>query len=79
MTLAAIVPTIARIGECPGALRRGIVAGICWGLTVGLGLPLLALLDRGVVCLSDVAVTTVVSVVAGILTIGPLAVFRRTV
>jgi hypothetical protein len=72
MTLA----TMMRIGECPGALPRGILAGVGWGLTMGLALPLLSFLDCGVVCLSDVAVTTVVSVAAGILAIGPLAAFR---
>jgi hypothetical protein len=69
--------TIMRIGEGAGALPRAILAGTAWGLTMGLALPLLSFLDCGVICLSDVAVTTAVSITAGILAIGPLAAFRR--
>ena len=60
-----------------GAWPRGILTGTAWGLTMGLGLPLLSFLNCGVICLSDVAFTTAVSVVAGIAVIGPLAAFRR--
>jgi hypothetical protein len=60
-----------------GTLSRGILAGTAWGLTMGLGLPLMTYLNCGVICLSDVAFTTAVSVVAGIAVIGPLAAFRR--
>lgn len=60
-----------------GAVRRGIVAGTGWGLAMGIGLPLMTFMNCGVICLSDVVITTIVSVVAGIATIGPLAAFRR--
>ena len=60
-----------------GAVPRGLAAGTAWGLTMGLGLPLLTFANCGVICLSDVAYTTAVSVVAGIAAIGPLAAFRR--
>jgi hypothetical protein len=68
-----------RLGERlpTGALPRGIFAGAAWGLMVGLGLSVLSFLDCGVICLSDVAITTALAVVAGILAIGPLAGFRR--
>ncbi len=59
-----------------GAVRRGILAGTAWGLTMGLGLPVIAFLNCGVICLPDVAFTTAVSVVAGIATIGPLTALR---
>ena len=42
---------------------------------MGLALTALKFQDCGVVCLSDVAVNTAISVVAGILTIGPVAAF----
>lgn len=58
------------------ALRRGVLAGAAWGLTMGLGLPLLNFANCGVICLSDVAFTTAVSVIAGVAVIGPLAAFR---
>jgi hypothetical protein len=60
-----------------GTVPRGLLAGAAWGLTMGLGLPLMSFADCGVICLSDVAITTAVSVVAGIAVIGPLAAFRR--
>jgi len=44
---------------------------------MGLGLPLLNFANCGVTCLSDVAFTTAVSVVAGVTVIGPLAAFRH--
>jgi len=65
-----------RSWKAAGALPRGLLAGAAWGLTMGLGLPLLNFANCGVICLSDVAFTTAVSVVAGIAVIGPLAAFR---
>jgi hypothetical protein len=76
MTVAATLRNRDRISA--GAMPRGLVAGGAWGLTMGLGLPLLNFANCGVICLSDVAFTTAVSVVAGIAVIGPLAAFRRT-
>lgn len=76
MTIAATART--RDWILAGALPRGLLAGAAWGLAMGLGLPLMTYLNCGVICLSDVAFTTAVSVVAGIAVIGPLAAFRRT-
>jgi hypothetical protein len=75
MTLATTLRLVERIPT--GALPRGILAGAAWGLMVGLGLSVLSFLDCGVICLSDVAITTALAVVAGILAIGPLAGLRR--
>ena len=73
--------TIAALRSCEwmpaGTLPRGLIAGTAWGVTMGLGLPLMIFLNCGVICLSDVAFTTAVSVAAGIAVIGPLAAFRR--
>ena len=55
-----------------GAMPRGLLAGAAWGLTMGLGLPLLNFANCGVICLTDVALTTAVAVVAGVAVIGPL-------
>jgi hypothetical protein len=55
------------------ALARGLLAGSGWGIVMGVGLTALAFRDCGVVCLTDAALTTAVSVVAGIITLGPLA------
>jgi hypothetical protein len=75
MTVAAALRTRDRLPA--GAVRRGLLAGTAWGLTMGLGLPVLTFVSCGVICLSDVAFTTAVSVVAGIVAIGPLAAFRH--
>jgi hypothetical protein len=75
MTFAATLRTRDWIPA--GTLPCGLLAGAAWGLTMGLGLPLLTFVNCGVICLSDVAFTTAVSVVAGIAVIGPLAAFRR--
>jgi Mg/Co/Ni transporter MgtE len=75
MTVAATVRNRDRFAA--GAMPRGIVAGTVWGLTLGLGLPLLNFANCGVICLSDMAFTTAVSVFAGVAAIGPLAAFRH--
>jgi hypothetical protein len=84
MTVAATLRNRDWIPSCmipscmipAGAMPRGLVAGAAWGLTMGLGLPLMNFVNCGMICLSDVAFTTAVSVVAGIAVIGPLATFR---
>jgi hypothetical protein len=60
-----------------GAVPRGILAGTAWGLIMGLGLPLITFMNCGVICLSDVALTTAASIIAGTATIGPLAALRQ--
>ena len=75
MTIAATLRN--RDWKTVGILPRGLLAGAAWGLTMGLGLPLLNFANCGVICLSDVAFTTAVSVIAGIAVIGPLAAFRQ--
>ncbi len=60
-----------------GALRRALLAGSGWGIVMGLGLPALAFFDCGMICLSDIAMTTAVAVPAGIVAIGPIAALGR--
>ena len=61
----------------PGVLRRGAMAGTAWGVSTGLIVIASGAWDCGFVCLPDAALTMGVSVVAGLATIGPLAVFRK--
>lgn len=75
-TLAIRFPDIAR-RLTPQAAKRALIAGSAWGVTMGAGLTVVGFLDCGVVCLSDVALTTGISVAAGVCTIGPLAAFAR--
>lgn len=64
-------------GVAPGALRRGLIAGSAWGLSMAALLIALDAWNCGVVCLSDAAMTTALSTAAGVLTIGPLAALGR--
>jgi hypothetical protein len=57
----------------PGAIKRGVIAGLSWGLAVGVALPALGFIACGTICLSDVAITTGLSVAAGLATFGPFA------
>jgi hypothetical protein len=56
----------------PGTLRRAIVAGSLWGLATAAGLTALDAWQCGFVCLSDAALLSILYVVTGILTIGPV-------
>jgi hypothetical protein len=59
------------------AVTRAVIAGMAWGVTMGIGLALLSLRDCGGICIPDAALTTAISIVAGILTIGPVAAVGR--
>lgn len=56
-------------------LRRGVLAGTAFGLTVSLGMTALAVVAGRPVCLDTTALDAVVSAAIGIATIGPLAAF----
>lgn len=73
---AALLPSrFPRPGK--GAVLRMAAAGTAWGLALSAGMAGLALWNCGAVCPDDVAMTTLVSVAAGIVTIGPVAAFGR--
>jgi hypothetical protein len=59
------------------ALIRGIAGGAAWGVTVATALLALTLYQCGTICLGQIVETTTLSIAAGILTMGPLAAFRR--
>lgn len=58
-------------------LLHGIAAGFAWGLIVATALLALAFHQWGTVCLAQIVDTMALSIAAGILTIGPLALLRR--
>jgi hypothetical protein len=60
------------------ALWRGISAGSAWGLSMGIGFAALEAWQCGGVCLQDAAVTTALSIGAGIVGIGPVVGVGRT-
>ncbi len=59
------------------ASLRALMAGSAWGLIFSGGMTAYALANCGFVCIEDAALTTAISVTAGIVTIGPLAAFGR--
>ena len=69
---ARLAPLLTR-----AALTRALVAGTAWGLVMGAGCAAMALRDCGGICIPDAALTTAISIVAGIFTIGPVAAFSR--
>lgn len=59
------------------ALRRMLLAGAAWGLTVSLGLTAARAWRCGDVCLDAAAVDAVITAAIGVVAIGPLALLRR--
>jgi hypothetical protein len=62
----------------PHAAKRALAVGAIWGATMAAGLTLLGYWEYGAVCLGDAVLTTVMAVAAGVIAIGPLAMFGRT-
>lgn len=60
-------------------LRRMLLAGTAWGLTVSLGLTAARAWSCGTVCLDAAAFDLLVTAAVGTVTIGPLACFGRPV
>jgi hypothetical protein len=54
---------------------RMLVAGIAWGVTMSAGLAAMTWWNCAMICPDYVALTTAVSVTAGILTIGPITAY----
>jgi hypothetical protein len=79
MTIAALNEAWARsrfaLRARPGALKRALLAGSAWGVAMGAAFTALQFQECGMICLSDVAITTAMSTAAGLLTMGPLAAF----
>ena len=59
----------------PNTIKRGVFAGIVWGLGMGIALPAMDFFGCGAICLSDVAITSGVSIAAGIPLFGALVAF----
>lgn len=75
--MAALVsPYLARLRD-PAALRRGLAAGVAWGLALTAGLTALAAWQCGGVCIDEVMWLGGASTATGMLAIGPIAAFGR--
>jgi hypothetical protein len=58
-------------------LMRAIAGGTAWGATVAAALLAVLFYQCGTICLGQIVETTALSIAAGILTIGPVAMLRR--
>ena len=58
-------------------LMRGLAAGTAWGAIVAVALLAMSFYQCGTICLGQIVDTTALSIAAGIMAIGPLAIFRR--
>ena len=58
-------------------VARLLVAGTAWGVATSAGLLGLRYCNFNVVCLDDIVATMTLSVISGILAIGPIAVYGR--
>jgi len=58
-------------------ILRGIAAGTLWGAAVSAALLGLSFYQCGSICLGQIVDTTALSLLAGIVAIGPLMLFRR--
>jgi hypothetical protein len=54
---------------------RMLTAGTAWGLAMSAGIAGMTFWNHSMVCPDDIVVTTVLSIVAGILAIGPIAAY----
>jgi hypothetical protein len=59
------------------ALRRGVVAGVAWGLSLAAAMTALSAWQCGGICIDEAAWTTATALAAGLATMGPLAAFGR--
>jgi Mg/Co/Ni transporter MgtE len=64
-----------RLRLAPNEARRGLIAGSAWGLVLAAGFAAMSAWECGGICLPEVALTTAVSVLTGVLAIGPVAAF----
>ena len=58
-------------------LLRALAAGTAWGLAMSAGIAGMTFWNYNMVCSDDIAMTTAISITAGVLAIGPLAAYGR--
>jgi hypothetical protein len=77
MTLAAIVQRVRTPRLTKPELLRMLAAGTAWGLVLSAGLAGMTYWNYAMICPDDIAITTALSIAAGIIAIGPLAARTR--
>jgi hypothetical protein len=71
--LRSVLARLSPAGLDARLLRRMLLAGTAWGLTVSLGLTAMRAWRCGTVCLDAAAFDALVTAAIGTVTIGPLA------
>lgn len=72
LKILASEPAAMRLPRyCDSAVLHALTTGTAWGLVLSAGLTGLTIYNCGAFCAADAAVTTALSVGAGILTVGP--------
>ena len=75
--MTAALPAL-RIPNLPRRIvLRGLAAGTAWVVTLSAGVASLEFYQCGLICPDRIAKTMLVSIAAGLVTIGPLAALRR--
>lgn len=69
--------TLPRLRLDRATMRRGIAAGTAWSAVVSAALLGLMFYQCGTLCIGQIVETSVLSIVTGIVAIGPVALLRR--
>ena len=79
MTIAALFvkPLWQKFKLTHRDILRMLVAGCVWGLALTFGLTAMTFFKFGMICFDDLASTAAISVIAGIIAIGPIAAYGR--
>jgi hypothetical protein len=68
---------LGRLGLTGEDLQRGLVAGVAWAMLLTAGLTALSAWEYGGICVPELFVTAGLSLVGGIVAIGPVAAYGR--
>jgi hypothetical protein len=74
MSVATLLSPPAQIRH---PFKRALIAGCAWGLPMAALLIAMSALACGGICLTDAALTTAISVITGVVAMGPIAAFPR--
>jgi hypothetical protein len=79
MTIASILHGFEwqKLRLTKSELQRMLLAGTAWGSAMTIGITGMTWQNCGLICLDHVAMTSLISITAGIIAIGPLAAYGR--
>ena len=74
----SVATLVSRPAEIRHLFGRALIAGCAWGLPMAALLIAMSALACGGICLTDAALTTAISLVTGVVAMGPFAAFPRS-